>query len=64
MKFGQLIEYNEKIFFFKNRAKNETRGLVPGLFLFFKTILYEVKASGLQWSVVSMYLDSPQLGIQ
>ena len=47
MKFGQLIEYNKKIFFFKNCAKNEARGLVPDLFLFFKKAQYEVKASGL-----------------
>ena len=36
MKFGQLIEYNKRIFFFKNYADNEARRLVPDLFLFFK----------------------------
>ena len=51
MKFGQLIEYNKRnIVFFKNRAENEERRLVPGLFLFFKKALYELKASGLQLS--------------
>ena len=46
MKFGQLIEYNKKIFFFKNCAKNEAKGLVPDLF--FRKAQNEVKASGLQ----------------
>ena len=50
MKFGQLIGYNKKNFFFKNYAKNEAKGLVPDLFLFFKKAQYEVKASGLQLS--------------
>ena len=35
IKFGQLIECN-KIFFFKNYAENESRRLVPDLFLLFK----------------------------
>ena len=35
MKFDQLIKYNKtNIFFFKNRAENETMGLVQDLFLF------------------------------
>ena len=34
-KFGQLIEYNKEIFFFKNYAENEVEKLVPQLFLFF-----------------------------
>ena len=38
MKFGQLIEYNKKIFFSKNYAENETRKLVPDLFSFFKKL--------------------------
>ena len=37
MKFGPLIEY-DKIFFFKNHAENETGGLVPDSFLFFKKL--------------------------
>ena len=35
MKFGELLEYNKRIFFFKNYAENEARRLVPNLFLFF-----------------------------
>ena len=35
MKSGQLIEYDQKIFFFKNYAGNKTERLVPDLFLFF-----------------------------
>ena len=48
MKFGQLIEYNEKNIFFKNYAENEARRIVLDLFLFFKKAWYEVKTSGLQ----------------
>ena len=44
MKFGQLIECNVVIFFFKNHAENEARRLVPDLFLFLKRGLYEVKS--------------------
>ena len=47
IKFGQVIEYNKRNIFFKNHAENETRRLVPDL-LFFKKVLYEVKAIGLQ----------------
>ena len=36
MKFGQLIEYDKIIFFFKNYAESEAKRLVPDLFLFFK----------------------------
>ena len=50
MKFVHLIEYKEKIFFFKNHGENESGRLVPDLFLFFKKALYEVKANGLQLS--------------
>ena len=45
-----------EIFFFRNHAENVAGRLVLGLF---KKALYEVKAS-----LVSIYLDSPQLGIQ
>ena len=48
------------MFFFKNHAENERARLFPDLFLFFKKALYEVKASDL----LSIYFDSPQLGIQ
>ena len=33
-----------------NHAENETGRLVPDFFLFFKKILYEIKASGVQLS--------------
>ena len=36
MEFGQLIEYNKRILFFKNYAENEAGRLVLNLFLFFK----------------------------
>ena len=36
------------MFFFKNYAENEAGRLVPDLSLFFKKVLFEVKASGLQ----------------
>ena len=48
MKFGQLIEDNKKKFFFKNHAASEAGGLVPDLFLIFKTVLQKVKAIALQ----------------
>ena len=48
MKHGQLTNY--KMFFFKTYAENEAGRLVPDLFLFFEYNLYEVKASGLQFS--------------
>ena len=34
MKFGQLIEYSERNFFFQKSCKIETGRQVPGLFLF------------------------------
>ena len=33
MKFGHLIEYYKKIFFFRNQAENVAERLVPDLFL-------------------------------
>ena len=50
MKFGQAIEHNKRKIFLKNHSQNEAGRLVPGLFLFFKKALYEVKASGVQLS--------------
>ena len=38
MRLGQLIEYNKRIFFFKNYAENEEERLVTDLFLFFKKL--------------------------
>ena len=46
MKYGQLVEYNEKIFFFKNHADNETGSLVSDQIFFLKKVLFEVKARG------------------
>ena len=46
MKFGQLIENNVRNIFFKNHAENKTGRLVPDRFLFFKKVLYKIKASG------------------
>ena len=40
MKFGQLIEYNKKNFFFKNYAENEAAKLVPDHFFLKKKALY------------------------
>ena len=51
-----------EIAFFKNHVGNEVESLVPDFFLIFKKALYEVKASGLL--LVSIYFDSPHLGIQ
>ena len=51
MKFGQLIEYNQRhVFLSKHHAKNEVGRLVSD-FLFSEKTLYEVKPSGLQLSV-------------
>ena len=48
MKFGQLIEYPKRIFFFKNYEENEADKPVPDSLLFFKRALYQIKASDLQ----------------
>ena len=50
MKFGELIEYNKIIYFFKNYLKIEAERLVPDLFLFSEKDYYETKESGLQLS--------------
>ena len=41
----------KEIYFYINRAENETGSIVPDLFLFFKKVFYEIKAEGLQLSV-------------
>ena len=78
MKFGKFIKHSKRnsFFFFKKHAKNEARKLVPDPLLFFKKALHEVKPSCLLLSfnmlsfnmlsscLVSIYFDSPQLGIQ
>ena len=48
MKIGQVID-NKRYISSKSHAENETGRLVPDL-LFFKNVLYEVKASSLQLS--------------
>ena len=49
MKFGQVIGYNNRnIFLLKNHSENEARRLVLDRSLFFRKVLFEVKASGLQ----------------
>ena len=63
MKFGQLKEYNKRIFFFKNHAENESVGLVLDLFLFLKKKLHK-RSKEVVYSLVSIYLDSHQLAIQ
>ena len=50
MKFDAVPELSKEIFFFKNHAENEAGRLVRDLFLFFKKVLYQVKASDLQLS--------------
>ena len=60
--FNQLIEYNKRMFFFKNHAENEAGRLFPDFFMFFKKALNGVKASFC--SLVSIYFDSSQLSIQ
>ena len=61
MKYGQVVEH-KIIFFFENHAKKEAGRLVPDLLLLFRKALYEVKASGLQFSLINF--DSSQIGIQ
>ena len=39
MEFGQLIEYNKKIFPLKDHAENESMGVVPDLFSFLREVL-------------------------
>ena len=36
MKFGQLVEHNNRNFFFRNYAENEAGRLLADLFLIFK----------------------------
>ena len=46
MRFGQLIKDNVRNIFAENYTANEAGRLVPDLFLCFKKVLFEVKASG------------------
>ena len=61
MKFGQLIEYNKRIFFFKNYAENEACRLVPEFFLFLKKSLIwgETKWSAAYFRYISIALNLP-----
>ena len=46
MEFGHLIKYSVRNnFFFKNHVEKWVGRLVPDLFLFFKNVLYKIKAS-------------------
>ena len=62
LKFGQVIEYNNRNTVIQNHAEKEAEGLVLDLFLFSKRALYGVKANGLQLSFITF--DGPQLGKQ
>ena len=46
MQFGHLTEYSKSNIVFENLVENEVKRLVPDFFLFFKKVLYVVKASG------------------
>ena len=50
MRLGQLIEYNKRNIFFKHYVENEAGRQSPDLFLFLKTVQYQVKPSRLQLS--------------
>ena len=63
MKCGPMIEYNNNTNFPQNLVENEARRLVPDLFLFFRKALYEANTK-LACSLVSIYFESSQLGIQ
>ena len=52
MKISQVIEYSKILFFFKNRAENKARRLVPDFFLFYVKNFYLVKGSVLQLSFI------------
>ena len=58
LKFGQLIDYNNRNISFGESNKNKVGTLVPDLFLFFKNALYEVKANGLKVSFIQVWLSS------
>ena len=62
IKLGQLLKYT-MIFFFKNYTQKKRQGkLVPDLFLLFKKAYFKVNE--VLCSLVSIYFDSLQLGIQ
>ena len=49
MKLGQVVDHNKRNIK-KNNGESEAERLVLDLFLFFEKALYEVKASGQQFS--------------
>ena len=51
MKFGQLIEYNKRNIFHQKSSRKCGRETGSRPLLFFKKVLYEVNASGLQLSI-------------
>ena len=57
MKFSKLIEHN-KIFFFRNHRENEAGRLFLDLFSFLKKLKQVV------YSLVSICIDNPHLGVQ
>ena len=56
IKFGQLIEYNQKNIFLQKSSRQEAQKLVPDIFLFLRKTLYKVKL--VVCSLVSLYIES------
>ena len=50
LKLGEVIEYNNRNIFFQKSCRKWGRRLAPDHFLFFKKVLCELKANGLQLS--------------
>ena len=62
-KLGQVIVYNKKYIFHQNSCWKWGKKISSRLlFVFFIKVVYDVKGSGLQLSLIS--LDSSQLGLQ
>ena len=61
--FGQLIEYDKIILFFKNYAENESRRLVTDLILIFINVWYDVKSRPGHWVTMfnnmTIFLEIP-----
>ena len=53
---------SQEKYFFKKYAENEAKKLVPVRFLFFKKLCIRLKQ--VICSLISLYLDSPQISIQ
>ena len=56
IKFGQLIEYNQKNIFLQKSSRQEAQKLVPDIFLFLRKTLYKIKL--VVCSLVSLYIES------